>query len=181
MAVTKLTTSCVNNVVKSDSMLVGNREYANSQIALAHNGTPFVSVYNWLENNFGSKYANPATLPGGTGNGVVFNAAGTDIAIAHTNTPYITVYPWSNSAGFGTKYSNPATLPTANGLSVAFSNNGNNISVTQGDIAMSFDGGIPTYPFTSGTGFGSKYSNPATLPGGIPYRCCYISCYSKFI
>ena len=38
------------------------------------------------------------------------------IAVAHDTTPYISVYPWTGA--FGTKVTNPATLPTGAGYGV---------------------------------------------------------------
>ena len=90
-----------------------------STIAVGHSTTPFISAYPW-SSGFGTKYANPSTLPTGIGTGVSFNPAGTAIAVAHATLPFISAYPWS--AGFGTKYANPSTLPTGNGEAVAFSN-----------------------------------------------------------
>ena len=92
---------------------------AGTDIAVAHTTTPFVSVYPWSA-GFGTKYADPATPPASTGNGVDFSPNGTDIAIAHNTTPFISVYPWTSGTGFGTKYANPATLPTGTGNGVAF-------------------------------------------------------------
>jgi len=109
--------SIVNKFAKSRSMLAGLPQYSTNFIAIAHAITPFISVYPWNA-GFGTKYANPVTLPTGTGNSVAFNPAGTAIAVAHATTPFISVYPWA--AGFGTKYANPVTLPTGTGTEVAF-------------------------------------------------------------
>ena len=86
-------------------------------VAVAHNNSPRVSAYPFSA-GFGTKYANPATLPASNGNGVAFTAG--SIAVAHNNTPFVSAYPFS--AGFGTKYANPATLPDSDGNGVAFSN-----------------------------------------------------------
>ena len=91
----------------------------NQQIAIAHTTTPFVSAYPWSGSGFGTKFANPGTLPASNGRGVAFSPAGTEIAIAHDATPFVSAYPWSGS-GFGTKFTNPGTLPASNGLGVAF-------------------------------------------------------------
>jgi hypothetical protein len=40
-------------------------------IAVAHGTTPFVTAYPW-SSGFGTKYANPATLPSNNGYGVAF-------------------------------------------------------------------------------------------------------------
>ena len=86
-----------------------------SDIAVAHDLSPFVTAYPW-SSGFGTKYTNPGTLPAGTGRSVAFSA--NDIAIAHDTSPRVTAYPWSS--GFGTKYTNPGTLPTSDCRGVAF-------------------------------------------------------------
>ena len=44
-------------------------------IAVAHGWTsPYITVWPW-DSGFGTKYANPATLPPGTGYGVAFSPA----------------------------------------------------------------------------------------------------------
>lgn len=123
-------------------------------IAVAHQVTPFVSAYPWSVSGFGTKYANPATLPLDNGNSVAFSPNGSAIAVAHDGSPYIAAYPWS-AAGFGTKYANPATLPTGVGRGVAFSPDGAAIAV-----AVPSTPNIFAYPW-SGSGFGTKYANPA--------------------
>jgi hypothetical protein len=45
-------------------------------IAVVHNSSPRVSAYPWSP-GFGTKYADPATLPAGGADGVAFNANGT--------------------------------------------------------------------------------------------------------
>ena len=42
-------------------------------IAVAHDTTPFVSAYPWSGSGFGTKFANPGTLPTDNGFGVAFN------------------------------------------------------------------------------------------------------------
>ena len=89
----------------------------NSVIAVSSTGSPYIQAYPW-SSGFGTKYANPATLPAGQGNEVAWSANGTVIAVAHNFTPYISAYSWSS--GFGTKYANPATLPTGGARGLAF-------------------------------------------------------------
>jgi hypothetical protein len=86
---------------------------------VAHDTTPFITAYPWSGSGFGTKFADPATLPTGGGYGVAFSPAGDAIAVAYFTTPFITAYPWSGS-GFGTKFTNPATLPAGEGRGVAF-------------------------------------------------------------
>jgi hypothetical protein len=91
---------------------------AGNNVAITHGSTPFVTAYPFTT-AFGTKYANPASLPAGGGNGVAFSRSGSSIAIGHVNSPYISAYPFSNS-GFGTKYANPASLPAFDGRGVDF-------------------------------------------------------------
>ena len=88
-------------------------------VVISHSTTPFVAAYPWSSAGFGSKYANPTTLPASTGNGVAFDPSGGSVVIAHATSPFVSAYPWS-SAGFGSKYANPAILPGGTGTSVAF-------------------------------------------------------------
>jgi hypothetical protein len=90
-----------------------------SAIAAAHISSPFITAYPWSGSGFGTKFADPATLPPATGRGVAFSPSGNAIAVAHSTSPFITAYPWSGS-GFGTKFADPATLPPFQCNSVAF-------------------------------------------------------------
>ena len=135
-------------------------------IAVAHTNAPNITAYPWSNSGFGTKYANPASLPANHGNGVAFTPAGDAIAVAHATTPYISAYPWSSS-GFGTKFANPATSPTGNSNSVAFSPSGNAIAV-----AHTVTPYITAYPW-SGSGFGTKFADPATPPTGNSYGVAF--------
>jgi hypothetical protein len=131
-------------------------------IALAHSTSPFISTYPWsVSTGFGTKYANPATLPTGNGNSVAFLPAGNAIAVGFGVTPYVSVYSWLPAGGFSAKYTDPATLPTGSGNGVAFSPAGDAIAVAHTTTPF-----ITAYPWNSSTGFGAKYANPATLPTG---------------
>ena len=89
-------------------------------IAVAHSSSPFITAYPWSSSTgFGTKFADPATLPTGNGQDVAFTSSGNSVAVAHVTSPFISAYPWSGS-GFGTKFADPATLPPTNGSGVAF-------------------------------------------------------------
>ena len=59
-------------------------------IAVAHGTTPFVTAYPWSASGFGTKFANPSTLPGTLGYGVAFSPSGDAVAVAHGTTPFVT-------------------------------------------------------------------------------------------
>jgi hypothetical protein len=149
-------------------MLAGNTAYfpGSSYVAVGHSITPFISTYAWSDaTGFGTKFADPATLPTSYAAGVSFNPTNTAISLALDASPYVHLYPWSAS-GFGTKYANPATLPTASGISTTWSANGNDVFYAAQSTPYIF-----AYPFSAG--YGTKYANPATLPTGTGFGISY--------
>ena len=140
-----------------------------TDIAVTGFNTPFIHAWAWNYNTgFGSKYANPATLPASTSRGVDFFGNGStqvyDIAVTHFGSPYVSVYPWTTGVGFGSKYANPAVLPgsgfvTAEGVSFQYNPPNSFIAVVSETSPYVF-----VYPWTTGVGFGSKMADPATLP-----------------
>lgn len=132
-------------------------------VLLGTAGSPYINAY-VFSNGWGSKYANPATLPTQTAAAVSFAPNKTALIIAEDgSSPYVSAYAWSS--GFGSKYSNPATAPAGRRLGADFRG---------GSVAVGFGGDSPSpwvdaYPWSSG--FGSKYSNPSTLgTGGFSVR-----------
>ena len=65
--------SIVNKFAKSRSMLAGSEHYSQNLIAVGHATTPYISVYPWNA-GFGTKYANPATLPAADAQGVAWKS-----------------------------------------------------------------------------------------------------------
>jgi hypothetical protein len=88
---------------------------AKDVISVAHSTTPFISAYQWNDSSgIGTKYNNPAVLPGNYTTAAPFSVSGTDMIVAVTsNPPGATAYKWSTATGFGTRYSNPATVTGA--------------------------------------------------------------------
>jgi hypothetical protein len=132
-------------------------------VLLGTSSSPYINAY-VFQNGWGSKYANPATLPTNTAAAVSFAPNKTALIIAEDgSSPYVSAYAWSS--GFGSKYSNPATAPAGRRLGADFRG---------GSVAVGFGGDSPSpwvdaYPWNPG--FGSKYSNPATLgTGGFSVR-----------
>lgn len=127
------------------------------QVFVGDSLTPFVHGWSWSDaSGFGTKYANPATLPSAGMNAIAINPSNNTILGIGANPPYINAYAFSAS-GFGTKYANPATAasqPAGNGRS-CWTPSGNAI----------FTSVIPSsnqeaYAWSSG--FGTKYAAPAT-------------------
>lgn len=133
-------------------------------LAIAAGSSPYVYAYQWGASGFGSKYADPATLPVG-GLSVAFSPSGQHIAVGSNGafvggvgSPTVSVYPWDN--GFGTKYSDPSTVLGENRVTdLAFSPDGN--SIVLGHLFSTY---IDGYQWSNG--FGTKFSNPATDVSG---------------
>lgn len=132
---------------------------SGNDVALAHNTSPRISAWSW-SSGFGTRYANPATVPTSDGRGVSFHPSDNAIAVSNTALPWIQAYPWSGS-GFGTKYADPATGlgETVAAYATAYSRDGNYIGISAHSSPY-----IHVYNWSSG--FGSKFSNPASLPTG---------------
>ena len=129
-------------------------------LSLTNDSTPFIGAYAITASAYGSKYSDPATALANTGYSSAFSPNNSYLAAGHATSPYISAYPWS--PGFGTKFSNPASLPPQIVSNIVFSK-------TNDAIICSND----TSPFStayawSGSGYGSKYSDPATALTGPP-------------
>ena len=134
--------------------------FLSTAIAIAHGTTPFVSAYPF-NLGFGTKYANPATLPGDTGKDVAFSTGSTEIGMA---TSYVgsdgkrmSVYNWAG--GFGSKLTGIAT-GARHGEGFAWQPGNANAA-----FATITNPHVYAAPFTPATGFGSTYANPSPLPG----------------
>jgi hypothetical protein len=125
--------------------------------------TPFVYVYPWTRTasgGFGTRFANPSTLPTGSVEHTDFNPTRTTLACSHFTSPYFSFYQWTSS-GFGTKYANPAATGITVGLDVQFSPDGT-VVVIGGTAVSGY-----AYRWSDATGFGTKYSDPTGLPGAV--------------
>jgi 6-phosphogluconolactonase (cycloisomerase 2 family) len=138
--------------------------YDGRYLAVAHNTTPFVSVYTVNGTNFdkitggdSSQFVDAAGLPTGNGTGVQFSRDGLHMAVSHTTTPFVSIYtPGTNEF---TKLSNPATLPDGNGTAVSFSSDNQFLAVSHATTAF-----LTIYRYVSGVW--TKQTDPSTLPDG---------------
>jgi hypothetical protein len=125
---------------------------------------PRVKVFTWLP-AWGTAFSDPSVAIPNTGRDIDFSSTLNDVAIAHNASATVpadgglSVYPFS-TGGFGTRYALPATKPLGVNWATRFANNGTNILVAHESSPF-----ISAYPFTSGTGLGTKYSNPAGTTG----------------
>lgn len=96
---------------------VGGEAPYDKYLAVAHDTTPYITVYGQDVDTF-NKLANPSTLPTGHGRDVAFSSDGVYMAVTHSTTPFINIY--KRAGDVFTKLANPSTLPAGNGYGVAF-------------------------------------------------------------
>ena len=134
-------------------------------IAIAHQTQHKIAAYPWSSSGFGTKYADPTGNPALGGQfdtsgarAVAYSPAGDAIAVGFDTNQKIFAYSWSS--GFGTKYADPSNQPGDQVHDVAFKPQGDAIAFA----AKRFYGSpaVGAYPWSSGSGFGTRYSNPAT-------------------
>lgn len=126
-----------------------------SYLAVTHNTSPYVTVYNFNGGQIGTKITDPGSAIAGNGRGVKWGNG--YIFIGHQTTPFISAYPFTT--GFGTKVTDPATVPTGNSSDIAVRGNATDVAVASGSTSPY----VTAYPFTSS--FGTKYADPGTPPG----------------
>ena len=133
-----------------------------SDIAMMGNA-PYISAYPVVSTGFGTKYATPSTALTSTG-GLAYSPNGQAIVMGAAGaTPPVVAYTWTSGSGFGTKYANPSTPPTSLLESVSF-NPTSSVVFLGSDIAASSAFYILAYAWSSASGFGTKFAQPATNP-----------------
>jgi hypothetical protein len=147
-------------------------------ILIGHALSPFVSAYPWTDQvGFGVKYADPATLPAAQVQGAVFSPFGETVFLAFASTPFLSAYPWSVATGFGTKFANPVSLPSGSpviGLAVRAISTESAYSIATCDDNAGSGPFISVWKFNrNGTGWGTRFANPATLPPDNAADCAF--------
>lgn len=143
--------------------------------------SPYLRAYSWSDSTgFGSAYTAPATpLPTfGQALACSFHPSNQAFAVGHYTSPFVSAYVWSESTGFGTKYSNPAVLPYSTGRGVHFNKEGTAVAVGHSRTTGVF--GMSVYSWTNASGFGVKYSDPASFTN-IDHNTVRFSPNSDFI
>lgn len=133
-----------------------------TKLFVASTTTPFIQCFA-LDRNTpnGTNFANPGTLPTGSGNCVAVSPRGGSVVIGHATTPFMSGYPIQTNA-FGGKYANPSTLPAAQVSGISFAKTGNYVAVVYASTPF-----LTVYSFSESGGFGTALS-PSSLPPSGP-------------
>lgn len=141
-----------------------------------------IYAYPWSSGSYGTKYADPVSKPPYTVYNTVFTPDDSAIIASTQQTPYFHAWQWSAS-GFGTKYANPATTPSGSVTGMVGLDISPDGSAVVG-YALATGICVHAYEWNNASGFGTKYSDPATGPGtanSSALRCCQFSPDGAFV
>lgn len=125
--------------------------------------SPYLEAYPFdPSTGFGTRYANPSTLPTNGCLDVCITSDNSAVIFAHEGSPYIAAYTYTVGSGIGTKYANPSTAVGASSQSYCISMHPDDNAVAVGTDGSPY---INVYAWSS-SGFGAKYSNPGTTISG---------------
>jgi hypothetical protein len=130
---------------------------ASYYLAVACSDLPSIMVYPWSSSGFGTKFADPTTVPAAGGTSVAFSPQGDAVALGHAYNQF-SVYQWSSS-GFGTKFAGPTGFTGGEKDVASFSPSGD-------AIVCRSTRGIFVYSWSS-SGFGTKFADPAGISGQV--------------
>jgi hypothetical protein len=139
------------------------RDSTGKAVAFGSATSPFVLGYPFTDQvGFGTKYANPASLPVAV-NAILFNSDATVAFLANNGSPFVTAYAWNSVTGWGAKFANPASLP--NGACLCIDVHRTPALAHDHVAAGDSNGGtgifLQAYKFSkSGAGWGTRYALP---------------------
>jgi hypothetical protein len=136
---------------------------AGNVVFTVSSSSPRLFAHSWSA-GWGSKFADPASLPPDGISGMSMHPSGNAISATGWNatTSLKLVQAWAWSGGWGSKFAD-ATLPgTSRTIDTEFSSDG--LTVFVSDSVTPF---VHAYPWLPG--FGTKYANPASLPSGYRF------------
>lgn len=133
---------------------------SGGHFVIGHVSTPYVSVYEWSTAGFGTKLPNPATLPGNDVTSMCFSRDGRFLLLGMNGGAYVRAYNWSDITGIGTAFADPSTGVGNAVLGIHINPQGSAVL-----MGLNTSPYVAAYAFSS-SGWGARYSNPATLPNG---------------
>lgn len=121
-------------------------------IVSASSAAPYLNAYPWSSSGFGARYAAPAGLTTSRGS-VACTHQDVFAGSPSGGSNQLVAYPWSSS-GFGTAYSPASTNNYTRG--VAVSKTGTEVGHCSNPSSV-----VDMFPWVSGTGFGTRFSDAA--------------------
>jgi hypothetical protein len=160
---TKFSDPATAATAQSSTLRCGSKFSTSSNYFIStSSSSPFIQAYQVTNTGFGSRVSNPASAPS-SAVAVNFTPSNKDVIVNKNNVP--SAWPWTGSA-FGTRYTDSTSTMTYGNTY------GGGVSAVADDV---FQGGsqsttvMNAWAFTSGTGWGARYSTPAYLSTGTNY------------
>lgn len=128
-------------------------------VAFTEAASPYIRAIAWTGTAFGAEYSAPSTVgPTITGSSAsneacCFNPAGTVIFQAGTSTPFVRAWNWSDASGFGSAFADPGSTPTGAVYNIRH-------HPTTGHVICGDTLQVRVYPFSTGSGWGSREDFP---------------------
>ena len=120
--------------------------------------------------SFGTKYANPTPMPSGLRD-VSVSGLGDAVVYANQSGPNLGAFRWdTKTTSWGTAYSAPVSVPSSNCYGADFSPTSQDVAFASEASPYAF-----AYPWTSSSGFGTRYSNPTSPPAFVALSASFSS------
>lgn len=147
--------------------------HSSSDIVIGSATSPYIYAYTWTyASGFGTKYANPSTLPLTYPKAPKFSKDDNVVLFGggDSTNNYLQAYNFTPGSGFGSKFANPSLAIGPGGSSVESlvvhpKVNDVIISVNSSSGALA----LQAWSFTPGSGFGSRYALPGTAVDGTTF------------
>lgn len=135
-----------------------------NSIAMSSQSSPGIQAYRFDDKGWGAEYTRQSNV---TAAQYAAAISANVIVTGGDSSPYIHAWAWDVLSGFGTKFSNPssAVSPGATGLRGAYINAASTV-VFAAIVPSPY---VAAYTFSASSGFGTKWSNPATIPTAYSY------------
>ena len=142
----------------------------NSNFSCSFLGSPSFYVWQWSTLGFGTQYSNPSDLIGFY-SGYVWTNNVDAVITARTSNPTLTkAWAWNPASGFGTKYSDGPTLSSVGDTAGVTINGDNTLLAFQSASGAAVPGPVVSViPWSSVSGFGTKFTNPYSPAVGGSY------------
>lgn len=141
-------------------------------VAVATGQTPYLVAYAWNSaTGFGTKYANPSTSFGSQAVSIGWSPLNDSLVVGGTESggsiAMIQGFKWNDATGFGTAYTGTYSMigsgtQPSQFTQISFNPSGTVVAATPNDTALA--PAVFAWAWNANTGFGTRYSNPASLP-----------------
>lgn len=135
----------------------------STAIVVSIGASPWMQAYTF-QNGWGTRYLGVSPIPAGTeGFSATFSNYSDLVGAATNQSPYVSIYDWNNSTGFGSKYADPSS-------GIGSSANFFQFSPNDDLVAVATENSPYVHVYQWNAGWGTKYSNPSTLPANALSR-----------